>query len=113
MTRFNTPLKSLIHSGVDGTVAIDIPSLDLVSPPLDVLKYIDSKIDLVIPAGTNQGEQADAYSNRIGDNVNRNSNLRILFDQYKVDLNKMRQSCHLFSHGHKYGAKYIQKLSGK
>lgn len=107
------PKHCTIDSGIAGISAIDdANSVGLENQPMDLLSYIDAQIDVIKPSITYQGEQLDSYKNRIGDNVNRNRNLRLLFDDYKVDLNKMRYNCHLFSHDHKYGAKYIQKLSG-
>jgi len=103
--------QSIINFGLTETPDTGTPLADLHSFEGDVVKYIDSKVELMIPTGSNQDEQAAAYSNRIGDNVNRSRNLRLLFDRYKVDLNIMRTNCHLFAHNHKYGAKYIQKLS--
>ena len=74
----------------------NVKSGKVIESDQELLDLLDSKVEIIKPISTNQSEQLESYSNQIGENVNRNSNLRILFDDFNVDLNKMRRNCHLF-----------------
>ena len=74
----------------------NVKSGKIIESDQELLDLLDSKVEIIKPISTNQSEQLESYSNQIGENVNRNSNLRILFDDFNVDLNKMRRNCHLF-----------------
>ena len=74
----------------------NVKSGKVIESDQELLDLLDSKVEIIKPISTNQSEQLESYSNQIGENVNRNSNLRILLDDFNVDLNKMRRNCHLF-----------------